>query len=736
MTGLQLSQFPLEILEIIISYLSISDLDKLDGINYLKRPVLKSFYSSVRIKAVLPPDSRWIDPSFPRKLDYLGIDERKPNFSCFNSLIAYLEQNHVPLPKYIHFESFIDIVVVHDANPNVLQDCIIQTNLDISAGSDRYSSELRKFYLEKLISLPLKFRRVGYCEELIDESSDQFTRNLTSACFNKTCLLEIAFEGNRYQNLVNLEIRFDISHEVLKYIPRQIKKLNCCILRPEFELTEFGFPSGLRSLEVSFINYPENYEVNFTDLEHLVDLEFDITHSRRKIPFYNVTFPKSLKSVTSFALDLVQVKNQCPELMHFDCLTVRHAETEANAIDFPEKVTRLRLGCGELANVEKYENDSSTKLPKNLQSLYLADGPCEVEFDESQTLFSDKEENKLQSLSSVTLFEVKEFMKFGPIPRSLTELMIYSPKNRMKSLEGDFFASLKSVTSLRLLKITCPLGSIFDYELPPNLQCFEFNNRELCKISIRSETLKCLRLYAAKFEEISPKNVQIPGSLVELSIIDCFFHSFDKSFLFPGNLQILNLDVPNVKNIPKLPSNLKTFHICYQVVNAKQSEFDKLPTTLEDLHFINTASIRIITFTPNLTHLINLKRLGFSSLSFRCSGMGLVNLDNFPKSLTDLSLDYCGIQKFMGNFMDFPNLKELSLRDNNLSDWLSSSPKEFRFGAAIRIIVLLYDRFDTDTIKNLLYELKKNPNFGFLVVSKMTIPEDVLQLVRFQYSYD
>ncbi|EMG46244.1 hypothetical protein G210_3516 [Candida maltosa Xu316] len=738
MSVLHLSQFPLEILDIIISYLPKSELDKLNGIDYLKGPVLRNIYSSVTITGCIPHDSKWTGPSLPKILSYSQLDNSKPGFSCFNSLTDFLRENHLPLPRNIYFAHFVDIVLVYDSNPNLLKESIIKTDLQPPYGNSACSSDLKRHYLQRLISLPLKIRNARYCEnidDMMDEASGQFTRKLTSAHFCRVCPLDSTFEDGNYQNLVNLNLIFEITHEVVKYIPKSVKKLNCRILCTQFKSQEFGFPSGLRDLIVTLVNYPKKSRVNFTNLGHLLNLEYYIIHNGYKADYYNVSFPKSLKSVTTFSLDMVEVKNQCPELAHLHCLTVRHSERNDNAFQLPGKLTHLCMEDNLLTNIEKYENDSSIKFPKNLQTLYIVGDPSfsrpRFEFDESQTLFSNKEENILQNLTSMTLFQVEEFMKFGPIPASLTELTIHAPSQRVGPLDNDFFTNLKSVTNLKVLKINCRLNSNFDYELPPKLEYFELTNAKLCKISLRSKSLTCLRLKGGKFNNVTSENVQIPESLVELALYDCGITSFHDSFEFPKNLQILNLDIRKVEFIPKLPPKLKIFHISYKAQTMNQTDFAKLPTTLEELFIMNSENTKEYSFTPDVTHLVNLKKLSFLSLNFRSFGVGLVNLDNFPKSITDLSLCTCGIQKFTGNFSNFSKLKNLNLRGNKLGNWLSSSPIEFSFGAAIQTIELRYNKIDSETVSNLLYNLKKNSSFGFLVVEKLSIPEDIQHLARY-----
>ncbi|EMG48058.1 hypothetical protein G210_1441 [Candida maltosa Xu316] len=757
MSELQLSQLPLEILDIIVSYLPSSELDKLDGIDYLKTTMLKNICSSVVITGTMPRYSMWRGSSFTCS----QVDEPKPEFSCFKSLTDFLTENHLPFPKSIEFIHPIDIIKVYDSNPSILQDCIIETDLGIFYYSARYSSELRKSYLQKLISLPLKFRRIVDCHviyQMMHESSAQFTRNLTSATFPLSFPLEIVFGDDRYHNLVDLEISEQISHEVVKYIPRSVKKLNCCVLCPNYELSEFGFPSGLKNLKVTFHDYPDNCVVNFRILEYLVELEFHIMDYGYKIENYNVSFPKSLKSVKIFALDMVEVNNQCPQLTHFDCSKIKHTEGKDNTFNFPEKLTRLSVDVDILKHIENCQNNpvvkqvgrskkrkstkiidsTSIKFPKNLESLYIIGDQRyrqhKIEFDESQTLFSNIEENRLKNLTSVTLSHVENFMGFGRIPPSLTQLSIHSPY-RMESLNRDFFDDLKRITTLKVLRINCSHNSVFDYELPPKLQSFEFINRVLHKVSIKSESLKHLHLESSKLKEVTPGNVQLPGSLIELSLVESVsgfdkptIISIDESFVFPQKLQKLKLEFDRLQRIPKIPPNLKTLHTYYDSAETKEFDFAELPNTLEELRLINTTeSDRHCSF-PNLSHLVNLKTLNYSLTESGSIAVKSVNLDTFPKSLTNISMCRCGIRRFTGTFKSFPKLEYLNLRVNYLRDWLSLSPNESPFGTDIIAISFMYNDLDIDTVKNLLHHLEQNPSFKQLEVDDIRVPEDMQYL--------
>ncbi|EMG46757.1 hypothetical protein G210_2984 [Candida maltosa Xu316] len=429
MSGLQLFQLPIEILDIIFSYLSRPDLDKLVEIDYFKSHALRHIYSSVIITGYACPDYLWDESSFPEKLIYPGKlnypekDESKPRFFCFKSLTDFVEQNQLPIPKHICFDYFTDIVVAYEKNPKILQDCIIETDLSLSDYFDNPDST--KSYLQKFISLPLKIRSARSCEavhKMVIESSVQFTRKLTSASFNESFPLVSFFRGDIYQNLVNLEIRDPISNESVKYIPRSVKTLKCEMFRPEFELTEFGFPNGLENLHLSLQDYPEEYALNFSNLEHLVDLKFAIIDEDDvSIRYYKASFPRSLKRVKSPVLDIAEVKKSCPELTLFDCMLVRPPKSNVIVFSFPEKLTHLHVRGSVLKKIQTCENNSkpfhfnlsfkrrkveqtikptSIKFPKNLQSLYLAGDSdfCrdQTEFHEWETLFSDKEENILQ----------------------------------------------------------------------------------------------------------------------------------------------------------------------------------------------------------------------------------------------------------------------------------------------------------------------------------------------------
>ncbi|EMG49371.1 hypothetical protein G210_5871 [Candida maltosa Xu316] len=747
MADFQLYRLPLEILEIVVSYVPKLDLYKLDGIDYLRQAVLKNIYSSVIITGLPPSFSSWDKPEFAEKFMNSRVIERKPEFSCFKELIDFLDENHLPLPHHIYFKRAVDILLVYDKNPRTLQDCIIETSLDLF-GEDE-NRDLGKLYLQKLISLPLKIRIVKNCEVLqglIHESIDQFTRQLESASFSFKAPLETIFEGDRYQNLFNLEICFFISHDVVKLIPRSVKTLKFSIACPDFQVEDFGFPSALKSLNVSLGNYSEQYMLNFSSLRNLVNLDFYVTKNGLPIPFYNVTFPNSLRSVKSTGLDVDAIKSQCPEVNSFNCQKVRQVERTGNAVTFPEKLTHLYVDGGILANIEKVEdvqaNDSkkrkiertthpnSIKLPKNLQSLYLDRGSYKVQFNESETLFSNKEENMLKNLKILSINYFDGFSRLGPLPQSLTQLTICSTQ-RMKSLNSDFFDNLKRITNLESLKIHCPLGPCFDYALPPKLQLFEFTNLVLSKISLRSESLRYLRLVGGKLHVGSPENVQLPESLVELHLINCGIDSFDELFTFSQSLEILNLNVQKVQKIPKLPPNLKNFYIFYGGLKTNQSDIAELSTTLEELCLHIASGPVTYSLTPDLTHLVNLKKLSFSSYRFNDSGV--VNLDMFPESLTDLAITNCAIKSFTGTFTDFPYLANLDLYGNQLGIWLSQLPEEFMFDLDIRTIVLSNNYVDTETIKALIRRLRRYPFFKHVAVQSMSIPEDLQQTAIERY---
>ncbi|EMG45881.1 hypothetical protein G210_3908, partial [Candida maltosa Xu316] len=322
MTDLQLSRFPLEILEIIINFVPRSELYRLNGIEYLETLVLHSLYSSVRITSRVPYYYGMSETPVSHTVRHVLATGAIPEFSCFKELIDFLEENRLPFPKYVNFLHPIDIILAYESDPSILEDCIIETDLKSPFSSDAYSLELREFYLQRLISLPLKIRYVKNCgiiHEIIPESSFQFTRKLKTASFNNEFPLESFFGDNRYQNLINLYLSFKISHEAVTLIPRSVKKLNCEVVYPGFQVEELGFPRGLRSLSLTLCNFPEQYCLNFSNLERLVKLEFDGMRDNELTTFYNFSFPKSLKQVKSFALAMEVIKNQCPGLTSLEC---------------------------------------------------------------------------------------------------------------------------------------------------------------------------------------------------------------------------------------------------------------------------------------------------------------------------------------------------------------------------------------------------------------------------------
>ncbi|EMG45883.1 hypothetical protein G210_3905, partial [Candida maltosa Xu316] len=266
----------------------------------------------------------WSVPFILRCIEYSDIIKSKPEFESVTSLIDFLQQNHLPFPKYVRFEHPMDVVIAYNTQPSILEDCIIETDLSIFDNSSMFAFDFRVFCLQRVISLPLKIRQVKYCgimQEILPKLTHPFARKLTSTSFNEIFALEVALGDDRYQNLVNLEILCEIDQEMIKDIPKSVKKLSCKIKRSESGLTVFGFPSGLRILNVSLTDYRNEYRLNFSILEQLVDLEFNVTKENQEIPFYNVSFPNSLKSVKSFALDIEEVKNQCPELTSLECKT-------------------------------------------------------------------------------------------------------------------------------------------------------------------------------------------------------------------------------------------------------------------------------------------------------------------------------------------------------------------------------------------------------------------------------
>ncbi|EMG46758.1 hypothetical protein G210_2985 [Candida maltosa Xu316] len=255
----------------------------------------------------------------------------------------------------------------------------------------------------------------------------------------------------------------------------------------------------------------------------------------------------------------------------------------------------------------------------------------------------------------------------------------------------------------------------------------------LNKISIRSQNLKCLRLKGTNFNTITPQNFQIPESLVELSVVAHGKNLLYKSFIFPQNLQILNFH-HKLRRIPKVPSKLKNLHIVYDPLKATQSDFAGLPTSLEVLTLKVSTNVKRYMLIPDVSHLVNLKKLYFSSVEFKDCNVESINLDNFPKLLTDLYVNGCRVQKVIGNFTDFPNLKALSLDNNNLNDWLSPLPNEFSFSDTIESISLRGNKLDNDTVRTLVSYLKDTyPNFRQLFVDTTNLSRDMHYLVMERY---
>ncbi|EMG48104.1 hypothetical protein G210_1391 [Candida maltosa Xu316] len=112
-----------------------------------------------------------------------------------------------------------------------------------------------------------------------------------------------------------------------------------------------------------------------------------------------------------------------------------------------------------------------------------------------------------------------------------------------------------------------------------------------------------------------------------------------------------------------------------------------------------------------------------------------MNLENLPKSITELSTRGFGFEELRGSFMNFHNLVTLDLSYNNFGEWLSSSPDGFQFCESIETIRLWDNGLDTETVSSLVHTLKEKPNFRRLAVDSYPLSEDIQRLVMEHYSH-
>ncbi|EER33466.1 predicted protein [Candida tropicalis MYA-3404] len=434
------------------------------------------------------------------------------------------------------------------------------------------------------------------------------------------------------------------------------------------------FPEGLRSLEINQLSkvFPDDDDP--VDISYLENLE---TFQCCSTSEYSL--PKNLQSIDAEdSLNLLQLVSECPSLKSIKCLYCKLEGVLNEGLSISNELEVMEIDERFLQNFPKYQlkpfrtrhvgnpddemNETVVfKFPERLKNLKLQYASDDRAYEKVQ-LFSNRPETALSHLTYLCLTVEQNGQCIGQLPPSLRELFIHNSENVN-------FNILKILNNLTKLIIKYVYLTEFDYDLPDNLREFHFRNNRCEVFKIRAKNLDYLEVQSIHIDKLNDSNFQVPESVTTLSIVCSNIQEIDSSFKFPPNLRQLSLEDNKLSTLPQLPSSLLRLSLQYNKFSELKTPID-LPPNLEELDLsCNHLPDGFIFSNLNLNKLTNLKRLMLQEVDGLFEGnIPMLDLSDLPKSLVELNLNRCRIQRIIGKFSDFPHLEKLDLRSNNNND--------------------------------------------------------------------
>ncbi|RCK63297.1 Podocan [Candida viswanathii] len=694
---------PAEILQLVFAQIPNRQLDRLKDISEIKRYVLAQLYSLVVIEAFHHKTTVIGDYQLDEHIELeIADDDYTPSFADYNEYVDFLEENPFVRPGKMDFEQVQDLFKLHLSRPELLQGCKIVIHLE---------TELEEPIFQELKALPYPIDQIMtigdfFDEEYFDSGDDWYDRircitiDFGGSLDLKCALARLGFKSLRELDLSELEVEED----KLKYIPRHVR-----YLKLELDLTDNkflkDFPPLLETLDL---------ELSCTDSEdddgNLI--EYDISHLQKlKVLVLDdceilLKFPPSLKELqlVSGWIDLNRVKQQCPELESLRLQEISwwpHVTCPPQCA-LPDSLVELFIGTEILllgleklvregnAALESSDNELRIDfLPKTLRKLMVFGEELDY-YDEDSEFLKDRELcldlRHLCHLRELSLDTSSQYFKIENYPASLKRIYIES----LAEFDTDGFKDLSNLIYVSIKEC--------EGQAP---------------IELATPYLRYLDLSSNTISNITSTNFVIPSTVHEIDLSHNDDLEIEETFEFPTNLQVLLLKSCDLRRPPKLPPNLKSLSLAGNYI----AELQEFPPSLRVLELEGNEITEQTLSKLDLKSCTYLKVLNLSS-----NNVESLLIQDFPKSLTHLFLNDMGIKRILGSFAEFPDLEEIGLSQNLLSDYFVSEvgrDKEL-FGNGIKVVWLDRNELTSHCAQSIMRELIKKPKFRCLNIGQQT----------------
>ena len=490
-----------------------------------------------------------------------------------------------------------------------------------------------------------------------------------------TILTQVNFvmQFSGFSHLTSLLIKH-LYGPVLKVIPKGVVDLKIdefCFIGAR---DGTSFPEGLKSLAILKLTRVQGFSADPVDISYLENLEtFKCEYSREFV------LPKNLQSLeASDSINLRQIISECPSIKSIKCFDLYDKDCVNEEVSLPNDLEVLEIMGDYIKYMTKYqlepfktshvinvedEKDAAVvvKFPEMLKKLKLQYEPDDHAYENVQ-VFLNRPETTLNHLTSLCLSDYENGLYIGPLPQSLQYLFI----DNSTGVDYDDLKTLNNLTYLDIMNVNL---TEFDYDLPDNLREFRFRNNHCEVFKIRAKNLDYLEVEGVLMDKLNGSNFQVPESVTTLSIEYSEIQEIDSSFKFPPNLRQLSLAGNKLSVLPQLPSSLLRLSLRYNRFSELKTPID-LPPNIEGLDLSCNDLPDDFNFAHlNLTKYTKLKTLLLREYEREEEGnIPIFDLSDLPKSLVELNLSECKIQRIVGNLSDFPHLEKLDLRSNNNND--------------------------------------------------------------------
>ncbi|MCP8715914.1 MAG: hypothetical protein M5E90_00680 [Asgard group archaeon] len=569
----------------------------------------------------------------------------------------------------------------------------------------------------------------------------------------------IGFAKAIFPNLKSLSFMRRISPTEVNRFPKQLKKLSChiwisndpiakdIILPPhrrsvnknqdkKKQLLDVKFPENLQELEI-LADDDNPLAESIIDISNLSKLrKFKISSPLQAKGHCTLKLPSGLKELYcesgTFMADTLDV--MCPNLqileidendIKFEQLAdiVRHLPSYLGCLKIPLKAFKMldnkataknqdtdnrgMLGKA-ISGVSSYvfgspgtttepTSDVQWKLPEGLRELEIVGNG---ESNENTVL--DFELNKLTNLDKLTISKGKKLKIIGDFPENLTELSL-------GDVDSSNLSKVYKLSKLHDLQVEGPIGTDdFNIDLPDSLIILMLFNCKLKQVHVTAPNVRNLVTFGNNFSDMNSKTFVVPDSIKKLWLTQSGITKI--SIELPPNLEKMSLSANDIYYVDNLPKNLRQLDLILTGLgsNNKASNF---PEGLEKLDISGNAIDGEWLKRLNIKQLPNLK-----DLSIRDNQAILLDPRDLPPSLAVLDINGGFYASIESDFKCLPNLEQADFTANHVNSYfeLFADSKKEIFGDKINFVSVRDPGISKKTVIALMNEL--NPKKGYVDV--------------------